>query len=162
MEDVRSCYTFRFNFDVYACDKQVPKSCALLKEFTACSLSSSDVSSLIRTIDQSILRPGNPKEVYITNCEKRGGKVKGERGAGDIGYINNSVVVDHKGQCYPCTVRRVDCEILCQSNGTRSVQCKSCQMLRSTLSSLICRQKMNTHNYTTVSSHTKYSTLTSY
>lgn len=45
-----------------------------------------------------LVHAGYPAEVYVTHCERRGGKVKGERGAGDIiGYnnINNSVVVDH-------------------------------------------------------------------
>ena len=99
-------------FNVYARDKQVPKSCALLEEFAACSSSSSNVSTLLRTDDHMILCPGNAEEVYVINCQKRGGEVKGGRGAGEtIVYINNSVVIHHQGQCYSHTVRRVDCDI---------------------------------------------------
>ena len=67
-------------FSVYARDKEVPKSCALLKELEMCTSSVNDVSTLITTIDRAILCPGNPEEVYV---QKRGGEVKGGLGAGE-------------------------------------------------------------------------------
>ena len=52
------------------------------------------------------------------------------------------------------------CDILCQSDGARTVRCKSCQSLRSTLQSSSCHQKKNSHYHTGANSHTKYCSLT--
>ena len=144
---------------VYVHDKEVPKSCALLKKLETGALSANDVSTLIRTVDQAILCPGHPEEVYVTNCQKRG-EVKGGRGAGEaVGYVDNSPVSDRKGQCYPLTVRRIDCNLFYQCDGARPVRCKSCLSLRSTLRSSLFRQR-NSRDTTGSSSHTKYTTLT--
>ena len=50
----------------------------------------------------------------------------GIRGNGDvIASIDNSVVTDHSGKQYQCTVRRADCDILCEKSSQYPLRCIS-------------------------------------
>ena len=118
---------------------------------------SDDLLRLIKAIDEATLCPGNPDEKFITICQARGGKLKGAGGARDVAFIDDSPVVDTTGKAYDCTVRRVDCELLCEHSGQYPLRCNSYQPYRSTLHSAVSRQKVDS---TSASSHAPYSSLT--
>ena len=148
-------------WNVHVGDKKVPESCHLLMKSSPCTSSSKVLPNLIRSVDRARLCPGNPEEQFATICHKRGGEMKGERGTGDrIAFIDSTSVVDSKGQSYPCTVRRVDCDILCDPEGPYPQRCRPCQSFRSTLHSSLCRQMDVGDDHTAASSHTRYCNLT--
>ena len=103
-----------------------------------CISTSNDLLRLIKAINEATLCLGNPDEKFITICQARGGKLKGAGGAGDVAFIDASPVVDTTGKAYDCTVRRVDCELLCERSGQYPLRCNSCQPYRSTLHSEQC------------------------
>ena len=90
--------------------------------------------------------------------------MKGQRGNGAaIAVIEDSHVIDTSGK--PCfqTIRRVDCHILCENPASSSgpLRCDCCKSLRGTLRSALSRQKNSSQSgNTSISSHTKYSALT--
>ena len=135
------------------------ETCSVLAQFSppTCISMSDDLLRLIKAIDEATLCPGNPDEKFITICQARGGKLKGAGGAGDVAFIDASPVVDTTGKAYDCTVRRIDCELLCERSGQYPLRCNSCQPYRSTLRSAVSRQKVDS---TSASSHTPYSRLT--
>ena len=139
---------------VFIHDNKVPAKCPILAIFPD-NILLSQVSALVDTMHSAVKCPGNPEEKFVNICKKRGGEVRGERGHGYvIASIDNHEVIDVQGETYPCTLRRNDCDILCErercnpSNGNRN-------SLRSTLSKQQCE------DYTSSSSHTTYSNLTS-
>ena len=143
----------------YVGSKKIPETCSVLSQFSppTCISTSDDLLRLIKVIDEATLCPGNPDEKFITICQARGGKLKGAGGAGDVAFIDASPVVDTTGKVYDCTVRRIDCELLCERSGQYPLRCNSCQPYRSTLRSAVSRQKVDS---TSASSHTPYSRLT--
>ena len=77
-----------------------------------------------------------------------------------IAFTDKSSVTDDSGKQYHCTVRRVDCEVLRRRSSQHTLRCKSCQSLRSTLRSIVCRQSGESERHTSTSSHTRYCDLT--
>lgn len=87
--------------------------------------------------------------------------MKGESGCGDVvAFVDHSPVFDASGNYYQCTVRRVDCHILCDRSGQYPSRCKSCKAFRPTLRSSAARQTRDNHDHTSSSSHTKFCALT--
>ena len=87
--------------------------------------------------------------------------MKGESGCGDVvAFVDHSPVFDASGNYYQCTVRRVDCHILCDRSGQYPSRCKSCKAFRPTLCSSAARQTRDNHDHTSSSSHTKFCALT--
>lgn len=63
--------------------------------------------------------------------------MRGERGHGDtVAFIDSTAVVDSEERSYSCSVRRVDCEIICISH----TRCKQCNSFRDTLRCSLSRQ----------------------
>ena len=75
-------------------------------------------------------------------------------------FVDNSLVTDHSWNQYRCTVRRVDCDMLCERSSRYPLHCKSCQAFRSTLRSMVSRQSNESDSHTSASSHTRYCDLT--
>lgn len=64
--------------------------------------------------------------------------MKGARGKGEAtAYIDQRPVVSPEGLQYPCSVRRIDCDVICESSGPHTRRCKTCQVIRSTLRSAL-------------------------
>ena len=86
--------------------------------------------------------------------------MSGARGEGDvIAVVDDSVGTDCHGSQYDCTVRRVDCSILCEKSGQYPLRCKPCQRLHSTLRSIVSHEAVH-DSRTSASSHTRYRDLT--
>ena len=66
---------------------------------------------------------------------------------------------DSGGQSHPCTVRKIDCEVLCHPS-RYTHRCKSCQLFRSTLRSSVIRVT-SVDKHTSATSHTNYRNLSS-
>ena len=151
-------------WSVFIGGKKVPETCSILTRFSSSVTSDIVLSKLIKGIDEAVCCPGNPEEKFVTVCQMRGGSIKGTRGAGDrVAFIDSSPVVDSSGKCYNITVRRVDCEVICERAGQYPLRCTSCQAFRSTLRSSVSRLKTDSHDHTprtSASSHTSYRNLT--
>ena len=148
-------------WNAYVGDKKVPDMCDVLARFRSSPLADDKLSELIKAIDDSVLCPGNPDEKFVSACKDKGGTVKGARGNGDVvAFVDNSLVTDHSGKQYRCTVRRVDCDMLCERSSRYPLRCKSCQAFRSTLRSMVSRQSNESDSHTSASSHTRYCDLT--
>ena len=116
---------------------------------------------LIKAVDNAVLCPDNPDEKFVSACKDKGGYVRGGRGNGDVvAFIDKSSVTDHSVKQYQCTVRRVDCDVLCERSSQYPLCYKSCQLLRSTLRSLVSCQSNESDSHTSSSSHTRYRDLT--
>ena len=127
-------------WNAYIGDKKVPDTCAVLARFRSSPLTDDKLTDVIKAIDSADLCPGNPDEKFISACKDKGGIVRGARGNGDvIASIHNSAVIDHSGKQYQCTVRRVDCDMLCEKSSQYPLHCRSCQSFRSTLHSMVSR-----------------------
>ena len=148
-------------WNVYVGEKKVPDTCGVLARFQS-PLTDEKLSDMIKAIDNADLCPGNPDEKFISVVKDKGEIiVRGARGTGDvIASIDNSVVRDHSGKQYQCTVRRVDCDLLCEKSSQYPLRCKSCQSFRSTLRSMVSRQSNDRDSRTSASSHTRYCDLT--
>ena len=145
------------SWSIYVGDKEVPKACSILSQFSSPLSSNSELSSLIKDIDQATICPGNPEEKFITICHMHGGRIKAAWGNRDtIAFVDNSPVVDSTGKGYSCTVRRVDCNVICEHTGQYPQHCKACQTFRSTLRASVSRQKGDSHDHTSADSHTRY------
>lgn len=137
---------------------KVSATCNILTEFPQTITDSRTVQRLLERVDQAVICPGNPEDVFVAVCKKRGGTIKGQRGHGDtVAFIDESPVTDSKGQSHPQTVRRVDCDILCEPSNEHPLPCQSCRAFRSTLRSAACR--INTVDRTAASSHASYASL---
>ena len=148
-------------WNAYVGDKKVPDTCDVLARFRSFPLTDDKLPDLIKAIDNAVLCPGNPDEKFVSACKDKGGCVRGARGNGDVvAFIDKSYVTDHSGKQYQCTVRRVDCDMLCERSSQYPLRCKSCQSLRPTLRSLVSRQSNESDNHTSASSHTRYQDLT--
>ena len=143
-------------WNTYVGDKKVSDTCNVLARFRSSPLTDDKLSdNMIKVIDNAVLCPGNPDEKFVSACKDKGGSVRGAWGNGDvITSIDNSVVTDHSGKQYQCTVRRVDCDMLCERSSQYPLHCKSCQPFRSTLRSLISRQSNESDSHTSASSRT--------
>ena len=149
-------------WNAYVGDKKVPDTCTVLAKFRSSPLTEDKLTDVIKAIDSASLCPGNPDEKFVSVCKDKGGAVRGARGNGDIiASIDNSTVVDHSGKAYQCTVRRVDCDVLCEKSSQYPLRCQSCQAFRSTLRSMVSRRSNESDSHTSVSSHTRYRDLTS-
>ena len=148
-------------WNAYVGDKKVPDMCDVLARFRSSPLADDKLSELIMAIDNAVLCPGNPDEKFVSACKDKGGTVKGARGNGGVvAFVDNSLVTDHSGKQYRCTVRRVDCDMLCERSSRYPLRCKSCQAFRSTLRSMVSRQSNESDSHTSASSHTRYCDLT--
>ena len=142
---------------VFVGGKQVPSSSEVLM-----NLHSSNAVEVINAVEDAAVCPGNPEESYILACKKRGGSIRGARGDGDVVAIMDDMAVQGPdGEQYTSTVRRLDCSLLvCLKGKKYPSRCKSCQMFRKTLRSIVSRQEGKT-DCTAADSHTRYKDLTS-
>ena len=148
-------------WNAYVGAKKVPDTCDVLARFRSSPLTDDKFSYVIKAIDNAVLCPGNPDEKFVSACKDKEGCMRGARGSGDVvAFIDKSSVTDHSGKQYQCTVRRVDCDMLCERSSQYPLHCKSCQSLRSTLCSLVSRQSNESASNTSASSHTRYRDLT--
>ena len=130
-------------------DHEVPPSCAALSTFPE-KLLPPLIVRLIETFNSSVVCEGNPDNSFVEICKKRGGKIRTNRGHGEeIAHLEKNFESKE-------TIRRVDCEILC--NTTR---CNACKSFRKTLRSYVARQNNGSSDRTSASSHVPYSRLTS-
>ena len=138
--------------NVYIGHTKVPADCDILSRFLS-YLPASELSDLIRCVENAVLCPVNPDENFVSVCKAKGGVAKGERGHGDVvAFIDNSPFTDHSGKQYQCTVRRADYEVLCEKSSRHPLRCKSCQSFRASLRSLVhCQSKeVTTHQQTVI------------
>ena len=151
------------SWSVYANGKEVPTTCSVLTSFPQSISSPSVVGHMIQSISQAVICPGNPDEEFVSLCRMRGSIMKGSRGSTEtIAFIDCNPVINPKGQTQTCTVRRVDCDVLCNQVGYFPHPCQSCQSFRSTLRSSLSRHKSSSQDdRTDVSSRTKYACLSS-
>ena len=92
------------------------------------------VMTLINRLDSAFVCPGNSDEKFVDDCKKRGGEIKTNRGNGEtVAYIDRAPIIDANGKYCDCTIRRVDCDILCDPVGLYPIRCKHCDAFRSTL-----------------------------
>ena len=148
-------------WNVYVGGKKLPETCDVRARFRSSPLTYDKLTDMMKAIDNSVLCPGNPDEKFVSVCKDKGGIVRGARGNGDVvAYLDNSVVTDHSGKQYECTVRRVDCDMLCEKTTQHHLRCKSCQSFRSTLRSVVSRRSSKSDGHTSASSHTRYCDLT--
>ena len=74
-------------------EHKIPPDHHLLAEFPIHLLESGVLGELIATIDGAFFCPGNSDEKYVALCRRRGGKIHGERGYGEvIGHIDTSSI----------------------------------------------------------------------
>ena len=138
--------------------QKVPTTCKFLAHFPPALALSDQASKMVETLNRAFICPGNPDQEFVNVCRKRGGTIKGQRENGDmVAFIDEHLVTDSRGQSHPCTVRRVDCDILCEPSAQCPQRCRSCQGFRSTLRSSVSR--IHEDNRTSATSHTKYSNL---
>lgn len=130
------------SWKVFARNREVPATNSLLRRFPDGILpSSGNAMQLVHAVHKAVICPGNPEEKFVSMCEKKGGKMKGERGHGDtVAFIDNTAVIDSAGKSYSCSVRRTDCEVICECNGIYPTRCKTCNSYRDTLRSSLSRQ----------------------
>ena len=146
------------SWSVYVHALKVPATCKILADFQPTIAASSVVSKIVESVDRAAICPGSHEDEFISACQKKGGTIKGQRGNGEtVAFIDEHPVVDSKGKGHSCTIRRVDCEILCEPSGRYPLRCRSCQSFRSTLRSSICR--LNELDPTSASSHASYKSL---
>ena len=142
-------------------DKKVPDACDVLARFRSSPLIDDKLSDMIKAVDNAVLCPDNPDEKFVSAYKDEGGCMRGGRGNGDVvAFIDKSSVADHSGKQYQYTVRRVDCDMLCERSSQYPLRCKSCQSMRSTLRSLVSCQSNESDSHTSASSHTRYRDLT--
>ena len=73
--------------------------------------------------------------------------MKGRRGSTDtVAFTDCNSVIDPKGQTKMCTVRRLDCDVLCKRVSSFPLPCHSCHSFRSTLRSSLSRQKSSSQD----------------
>ena len=111
------------NWTIFVGENQVPRTCPVLDGFSPSLPTSEDLPALQMML---FLCPGTQEEKFIAICQARGGVVKGARGCGaTVAFIDlSSPVFDSSGSYYQCTVRRVDCDILCERSGQYPSRCK--------------------------------------
>ena len=139
------------SWSVHIYGKKVPATCKLLASFPSLISSPTIISGLLNCIHYAAICPGNPDERFVTLCEKRGGTIK--KGGDVIAYLDNSSLVGCR------SVRRVECEIICDLS-SRRLRCQACQSFRSTLRSAVHRTISSKDDNTAASSHTNYKHLT--
>ena len=140
-------------------DRKVPPTCSVLKKFSD-DLSLDSIAKLLQQVNRSVLCPGNPEDKFVSIYKNKGGKVRGDRGRGSVvAYIDNTKVIDSQGKSYCCSVRRTDCDIICDI----PVRCKPCNSFRDSLRKTSHRQLQNVcvDDHTSAMSHTCYCLLTS-
>ena len=148
------------SWSIHVISKQVPATCKLLTEFPLTLSSPTTITNLLSCIHHAAICPGNPDVDFIDLCQKRGGTIKGARGNGDtIAFLDHKPVINSDGQSHPCSVRRVDCEVICEPTDPYPLRCQVCQSFRPTLRAI--RSRVRRDDPTTISSHTNYIHLTS-
>ena len=151
------------SWQVYVNGRRVPSTCQLLQDFHVDALASDSamVMTLINRLDSAFVCPGNSDEKFVDDCKKRGGEIKTNRGNGEtVAYIDRAPIIDANGKYCDCTIRRVDCDILCDPVGLYPIRCKHCDAFRSTLRSSLSRRK-HSEDRTLSTSHTNYGNLSS-
>ena len=148
------------SWSIHVISKQVPATCKLLTEFPLTLSSPTTITNLLSCIHHAAICPGNPDVDFIDLCQKHGGTIKGARGNGDtIAFLDHKPVINSDGQSHPCSVRRVDCEVICEPTDPYPLRCQVCQSFRPTLRAI--RSRVRRDDPTTISSHTNYIHLTS-
>ena len=147
---------------VYADDKKVPSTCSILESLPPVISTPSDMATIIQSVSQAAICPGNPDEEFVTLCQTRMCTMKRTSGNKEtIAFIDHNPVTDLMGQTRKCTIRRVDCDIICKREETFLYRCHSCQSYRSTLRASLSRHKSSSQiDRTGASSCTKYASLT--
>lgn len=146
---------------VHVNGKRVPSTCNLLEEFPQdmCTSNSAMIAAFIDCLDTAFICPGNSDEKFVIACENKGGIIRTNRGSGEtVAYIDRVPTTDWTGKLCNCTIRRVDCDIICESRGLYPHRCKSCNTFRSTLRASFSRLKDN-EDHTLSTSHTNYAKL---
>lgn len=130
------------SWKVFVHNREVPATNSILSTFPDSILPSSDTAmQLVHAVHRAALCPGNPEEKFVSMCKSKGGKMKGERGHGDtVSFIDDTAVIDSEGRSYSCSVRRTDCEMICERKGIYPTRCKTCNSYRDTLRSSLSRQ----------------------
>ena len=138
------------SWNVYVFQKKFPTTCAHISSFSSTLTSPVTIATLISSLHSASLCPGNPDDHFVSICEKRGEELK--KGNETTAYVDKSHVVAYNGQTFPCTVRRVSCELILKKEG----RCQPCTSLRSTLRSAVWRNSVNGESRTSPSSHTNF------
>lgn len=140
----------------------VPATCNALASHPPRVLSSSIAQALLKGVDQATLCPGNPDPDFLALCHERGGVMKGERGHGGVvAFIDTQPVIDARGRSHSSTIRRVDCDLLCEQPNKHPTRCHACHSFRSTLRSSVSRRH-SSDDSTSPSSHTNFQYLSSF
>ena len=149
-----------YSWSVLVQDHKVDDSCDVLSHFPQTFETSNQISMVVKSVDRAFICPGNPDQRFVDVCQSKGGTISGQSGNGDtVAFIDKHGVIDSRGQSYPCTVRRVDCDFLCSPSAQCPQRCRSCQVLRTTLRSSISRSTNTSDARTNPSSHTQYRSL---
>ena len=112
------------SWSVHVWGERVSSQCRLFADFPLTISAAGTVSAIVRCVDTAVICPSNPGEEFVAYCQRRGGTIKGQKGNGDaVAFIDKlpGSVIDSSGQSYTCTVRRVDCDILCEPLQTVSM-----------------------------------------
>ena len=145
----------------------VPSSSLVLAKYPPHLILDESSLNLVQEIEASVLCPGHPEQWFVSACRERGGVMKGQRGRGDVvAYVDPIQVVDTTGKEFLSTVRRTDCDVLCEKDGSYPKRCSSCQSYRSALRSIVSRGNKqqcmrNSEDGTSPSSSTPYDRLSS-
>ena len=149
-----------YSWSVLVQDRKVADSNNILDQFPQTFETSDQVSMLVELVDQAFICPGNPDQKFVDICQSKGGTINGLRGNGNpVAFIDKHCVIDSNGQSYPCTIRRVDCDLLCTPSSQFPQRCRSCQVFRTTLRSSVSRSTNAVDTRTNPSSHTQYKSL---
>ena len=112
------------SWKAYFMSKPIPSSCKMLESVPRSIQQPSELAYLIALLDKATLCPGNVDKEFVAIYQAKGGVVKGERGNGPpVAFVENE------------TIRRVNCEIICEGQ----YPCDACRSLRSTLRSARAR-----------------------
>lgn len=90
--------------------------------------------------------------------------MKGQQGRGDVvAYVDPTPVFHTTGENFPSTVRRTNCDVLCEKKDCNPKRCSSCQSYWSGLGSIVSHDNKppNTEDGTSPSSSTPYERLSS-
>ena len=142
-------------WNAYVGDKKVPDTCDILARFRSSPLTDDKLSDMIIAYWQcSFMHRQSRWEILSQHAGMRERSEEWENGD-VVAFIDKSSVTDHSGKQYQCTVRRVDCDMLCERSSQYPLRCKLCELLGSTLRSLVSCQSNESDSHISASSHTR-------
>ena len=143
------------SWHVHVAGKLVAKDTSkLIREFPHQITDVKCLHAIIQCVERAHICPGNPQLEFVEIVEKRGGSSAGKK----VAFVDSEgEVVDVDGRMYGRTVRRCDCELLCEPSSSNPKRCKNCCQYRVQLRIAKSREQLkDSSGRTTHDSHCNY------